>query len=347
MYRPAWSAVLFALVALVIVRPTPIAAHARTTLAHDSSLITHHPAAQAPASLDVSVDRDRVTVGDRIAITVVLRLPADAQAQLDGLEQQFGEDLDVLVIGLPEERDLGAGMKEIRVRYEVAAFRTGPARLPALTIAVTRPSMEPLALTAPPIPITVESVLPPGASPDEIRDLKPQIDLPFSPGISRRTLMAIAAGILAAVVIAASGVWLLVRLRRAPPPATPLPAVPVDAAEAAARAELDRISGLGLLESGDLHTFHALLAACVRRYLTERYGFPAVAMTTTELRARMEQLGVGRWQARLATGLLAECDAVAYARYAPARARAETNLSIAYEIVSLAPEAAAPAVPVV
>jgi hypothetical protein len=290
--------------------------------------------AQEPAALTVTVDRDRVTVGERITVTVVLRLAADAQPNLTDLERQF-DPLELLVVGLPEERPLGAGMKEIRVRYQVAAFRTGGMQLPALTVTFARPDGTTGAATSTPIPISVVSVIPPGADPADVRDLKGQIDLPYTPPVSSRAVAAVIAFVVGVSGAAALGGWLVWRRGRAPAlEGESVPAPPV-APEAAARAELDRIAALGLLERGDLTAFHALLAACVRRYLSDRYGFPAFAMTTTELRARMEQLGVGRWQARLTAGLLAECDAVSYAGYRPAPARAESNLAMAYEIVSL------------
>lgn len=287
--------------------------------------------AQQADGLSVTVDRTQVTVGDRIAVTVVLRLPAGAQPDLAALEQQFGE-LDVLVIGLPVEQAIAGGLKEIRIRYEVAAFRPGAARVPPLTVGFTAPDGSPAAATSAPVPLDVVSVIPPGDAADAVRDLKPQIELPFSTGTSPRTAAAAA---LVAVVLVGAGLlsWRLVRQRR-PVPAPPA-AIADASPEAAARAELDRISALGLLESGDLEQLHALLAACIRRYLSERYGFPAFAMTTTELHSRMERHGVGRWQARLTTGLLSECDAVTYARYRPAPARAESNLAMAYEVVGL------------
>lgn len=289
-------------------------------------------------TLNVTVDRTQVTVGDRIAVTVVLRLPAGAQPDFTGLEQQFDE-LDVVVIGLPVRQALPGGIEEFRIRYEVAAFQLGSTQVPSLTIGFTGPDGAAATATSAPIPITVVSVIPPGADAAEVRDLKPQIDLLFSTGISRRAIMAVVAFVVATIGLAGLAGWWLWRPR--PAPALPAPAAPAPSPEAAARAELDRIAGLGLLEKGDAVTFHALLAACVRRYLSEHYGFPAFAMTTAELRTRMEQHGVGRWQARLAAGLLSECDSVAYARYAPARARSESNLSMAYEIVSLTDEAAA------
>lgn len=307
------------------------------TAAAVAPLVAH---AQQPPSLQVMVDRDRVTVGDRIAVTVTLRAPEGATPDVSAFEQQFGE-MDVLVVGLPEEQALGDGMKDVRVRYEVAAFRTGDLEIPALALAVLAPGAEPVTVVSTPIPITVESVIPPGVDATDVRDLKPQIDLPYSAGVSSRRI----AGIAAAALAAAALLGLIIRRlwpRGAPPAAAPVAVIA--AAEDAARAELDRISGLGLLATGDVQTLHTLLAACIRRYLSDRFGFPAFAMTTAELRTLMEQRGVGRWQARLTAGLLAECDAVAYARYRPAPERAESNLSMAYEIVSTAAERSLPPV---
>jgi len=44
-----------------------------------------------------------------------------------------------------------------------------------------------------------------------------------------------------------------------------------------------------------------------------------------ELARRLVASGVGRWRARLVSGLLNECDAVHYAHYIPAPARAEAD----------------------
>jgi len=139
--------------------------------------------------------------------------------------------------------------------------------------------------------------------------------------------------IVAAVALALALLALILR-RLLRPRAVVLPlTAPPASPEAAARAELDRIAGLGLLEKGEVKQFHGLLAACIRRYLTARHHFPAFAMTTTELRRRMEDFGVGRWQARLVAGLLTETDAASFAQYVPARARCEQNLEMAYQIV--------------
>jgi hypothetical protein len=125
-----------------------------------------------------------------------------------------------------------------------------------------------------------------------------------------------------------------VRRVRRPRPVVSAPVLPL-LPEDIARAELERIASLSLLEQGDLGTFHRLIAGVVRRYLSDRYAFPAFALTTTELQIRMVGHGVDHWQARLVSGLLRECDEVVYAGYHPAYARADGNLTTAFEIVEM------------
>ena len=291
-------------------------------------VFTPAAAAQSPANLTAAIDRDTVTVGDRIRVTVTLTLPADAQADLVAVEQQFG-DLELLLVGLAQDTLLPDGRREVKGTYEVAAFRTGGTQVPPLTVPVRLAGGENLVPVTAPLPVTVQSVIPPGEDPTDVRDLKAQMSFPIVSGISQRKV----ALIVAAVALTLAAALILLRwLRRPRAVVTPLPVRP-PSPEAIARAELDRIAGLGLLEKGDLKQFHALLAACIRRYLTARYNFPAFALTTTELRRYMQDYGVGRWQARLVGGLLTESDAVNFAQYVPARTRCEANLEMAYQIV--------------
>jgi hypothetical protein len=285
-------------------------------------------AAQSPVTFEVSAEPDIVTVGDRIRVTVTLTAPADAQADLKSLESQFG-DLELLVVGLPQDTTLPDGRREVRQTYEVAAFRTGTAQLPALSLTVRLPDGSDVTAAGQPLPINVESVIPPDQNPTDVRDLKPQISFPPVSGISWRS---VALAVAAVALALAAALLLLRRLRRPHPVPEPMP-VPLPSPEAAARAELDRIAASGLLAQGEVKQYHAQLAACIRRYLTARYRFPAFAMTTTELRRHMQDFGIGRWQARLVTGLLAESDAVNFAQYIPAATRCEQNLEMAYQIV--------------
>ncbi|HLZ72596.1 MAG TPA: hypothetical protein VKV26_22035 [Dehalococcoidia bacterium] len=273
----------------------------------------------------VTLDRSRVTVGDPIGLTVVVRHAPDVQIRTTSIDDQLG-DLEPLSSEPPQDRAVN-GAQELRLQYRVAAYHTGVVNLPQLTFTYTLPDGSSGQVQSKgPQPITVQSVLPAGATPTEIQGLKPQVSLPI-PASQQLIWLAGIAGIAAALaLVAAGGVWLWRRHGRVAP-------LPAPSQAALARRELDRIMALGLVPKGELADHYRLIAVCIRRYLTERFGFPAVALTSGELSGRMETFGVERWPARLISGLLSECDAVAYARYVPAPPRIEADTAMAYEII--------------
>jgi hypothetical protein len=136
---------------------------------------------------------------------------------------------------------------------------------------------------------------------------------------------AVGLGAVAAVAAAIGATWLGAGWwRRRPRPETlePRPQRPA----------YDLSDAEGAIEHDPVRAYRAL-ALAVRSVLAGRYGFPAGALTTGELQARMERAGVDRWEARLVSGLLEECDAVVYAGYRPAAERRRADLTMAREIV--------------
>ncbi len=293
-------------------------------------------AQEATPQASVSVDRTRVTVGDPINLTVTIRYQQGVRILTTSLDDQLGP-FEPLSSEPPQERSVN-GAQELRLQYRIAAYHTGTVALPRFTIAYALPDGTTGQIQTPAAQsITVQSVLPPGATPTDIQGPKPQATLPL-PASQQLLWLAGIAGIAAAVaLVAAGGVWLW--RRRGRPTVAPAPSY-----AAQARAELDRIMALDLVRQGELAEHYRLIAACIRRYLTARFGFPAVALTSGELRGAMEAYGVERWPARLITGLLSECDAVAYARYLPAPARIEADNAMAYEIIDTT-EGLTPAAP--
>ncbi|MFQ5879319.1 MAG: hypothetical protein ACE5IZ_03980 [Dehalococcoidia bacterium] len=290
------------------------------------------PPAQPP-EVTATVDVDQVTVGDRITLTVAVRHAADVRVELPQTVTGLG-DLEV-VEALPLEEAVAAdGSGEIRLTYAVAAFRTGDLNLAFPPIAYVSGDGTRGEAVAPVIPIRVESVLPAGQPPVDIQDLKPQLSVPGDGVAFTRPLLAALVATAVALGMGRLALYWHQRPRLKPP--LPPPPSPAASPEEVARADLERIAALDLIARDDYKGFYSGVAACIRRYLTEQYGFPAVAMTTAELEAQMVGWGLDRWQARLVSGLLSECDAVVYARYVPAAARAEGTLDMAYEVVAMA-----------
>lgn len=282
-----------------------------------------------PVIVRASVDRDHVTVGDRIALTIVVEHDDGLTPAAPDATSAFGP-FEVLAAEPPRVRSLGGGRTETAFVFTVAAFGTGSLEVPPVTSAY-EDAGTPATVNTPAIPVTVSSVIPAGESPTDVRDLKPQLDVPGGvPAYLTPTLIVVAA---AAVAGLTTLLALAVRRRRQRP--APSPPVTLPAPEDEARAELERIAGLGLPDGGDHKEHYRLLGGCVRRYLAGRYGFPALALTTAELGGQMVGLGVDRWQARLVSSLLQECDDVRYGQYVPAAARADADLTAAFEIVEM------------
>lgn len=283
--------------------------------------------AEPPVTVRAGVDRDDVTVGDRITLTVVVEHDDGLAPAAPDLTSAFGP-FEVLATEPPRERSLGGGRTETVLVFTVAAFRTGDLEVPPLAIPYRDAAGNPATATAPAIAITVASVIPAGQSPTDVRDLKPQLAVPGgAPAYLTPALGALAAAAAVGLVLLLARV---LRRRRRPSPAVPPPSP-----EDEARAELERIAALGLPGREAHKQRYRLLGSCVRRYLTRRYDFPAFALTTAELEEQMVGQGVDRWQARLVSGLLQECDDVRYAQYVPAAARADADLTAAFEIVEM------------
>ncbi|MSQ29040.1 MAG: hypothetical protein EXR68_00905 [Dehalococcoidia bacterium] len=113
-------------------------------------------------------------------------------------------------------------------------------------------------------------------------------------------------------------------------------------AESSARESLDDLAGIRLIDAAAFEEHYGTIAIVIRRYLSDRIGFNAYALTTDELERRMTANGVDRWQARLVGGLLERCDAAVYAHRFPDPASADHDLTVAYEIIELSRPGAAP-----
>lgn len=284
-----------------------------------------------PVSVHTALDRGHATVGDPIGLTITIRYPAAVQVNTTGIESQFG-DFEALSADRPAMHANSDGTTELQLSYRVAAYKTGPLQFPALKLAYTAAGQQASA-SSQPLSFTVDSVIAAGDPATDIRPLKPQIELQAPPATTAWRRIGIAAGAVLAALLLTLVLWTLLRRERRQEAPVLAPALP--SLEAEARAELDQIVADGLLARGDYAAHYARMAECIRRYVARRYGFPATALTTAELQERMVRGGVGRWRARLVSGLLSECDAVHYARYLPAPARAEADLEMAYEIVDL------------
>lgn len=285
-------------------------------------------AQEAPAIRDARIDPSTATVGDRLTLTVEIAHPPGVTWTPPGFGAGFG-GLELLESPPPVPIEDGEAS---RFTYILAAFRTGTFTVPPLPFGFIGPGAASGTVPTPPLTVTIESVLAPDDT--SLRPLKPQLDIATSapPAIVPALFVA---GFLA---LTAYGYILLARMRRLQARQLIVPAEPAKSPHERARTALDALSDGAA--SGDVRSYYEQIAVTIRWYLSERFGFPAYAMTRTELEPAMTAAGADRWPAHLTANLLEQADAVQFAGFEPPPERREADLTTAYEIIGLTSEGA-------
>ena len=284
-------------------------------------------AQQSSVTVEARLTQDQATVGDRIGFEITVRTPPGWTASVPDLPLRVG-DLD-LMERLADQISLDG--TERQYRYVLAPFYVGDLWVPPIKVSYRATNGAEGSAFTDALPIHVGSVLPADDPGNAVHDLLPQVDLSGEPFVFPWVFAAAAGGSLFVLLVL---LLIVRRLLRSGSQRRVVQPVLLNA-EDLARAALDELSTGGLPTRRTLKPYYGTLAQVVRRYLTERYAFPAVALTTSEMDERMAQTGLDRWQARLVTGLLTECDSVHYAQYIPAQQRAEHDLALAYEIIEV------------
>jgi hypothetical protein len=267
----------------------------------------------------ISVQSARV--GDRFNLHLEVAAPKGAQVEvLSGGDSWAG--VEVLDTVATSEGDRG-GTPIHSIDLVVAAFTTGNVSF-SPEVSLTQAG-ETAVRTLPAVRLHVVAVLSPG---DKL-ELSPLVAPESIEGEQSPFLLPaeVLAGVVAALLLGMGVVFATFRFRSQNPRAS---AVSLGAPAAAGLMRAEE-----LLLNDDPVAGYRSMATTVRSVLGERYGIPAPALTTRELRRRMEGAGVDRWQSRLVGGLLEECDAVVYAGYRPAQERLTADLNMAREIVEL------------
>jgi hypothetical protein len=288
--------------------------------------------AQSPARIvSAAIDPTAATVGDRLTLTIVVEHDASVTAEGPGFAGDFG-GLEVVSVAPPTD-DAIAGRTRTTLAYTLTAFRAGDVFVPPVTVTLRGPDGVD-ALKTDPLRVSIRSVLAPGDT--SLRPLKPQFDL----GDDAPSPIVPALVVAAFAVLTAFGYVLFRRAAslRPPPVTAPVAQVTPPRPDATARAALDAIAASGLASS-DPPEYYARISAVVRRYLSERFAFPAFAMTRRELERHMQRADMDRWVGRVTANLLEEADGAQFAGVVPAIERRDADLTAAYEIVAITSDA--------
>lgn len=314
---------------------TPAAALAACLAAAPAAAQEAEPAGRTIApTVETTVSAATAAVGDPITVIVTARHAPDAEVRWPNpVEAAPFELLD------PPAAQSAAvdGGVESRLELRVAAFELGELAFPPLDVEVVDAAGEVTALATEAAPVVIESI-----GRDEggdIRDIKGPLAIPFA-------VVTLLPWIAALLAVAAAAAWLYRRYRRRSQPQALVSTLPPRPAHEVAREALDALEAAGLLERGEIKTYHIRLSDIVRVYVEGRFGVDAMEMTTGEVLDGLLRTDADRGAVADVRRVLDRCDLVKFAKLRPAISECRELLPLARRVVDVtAPVEPAPAGP--
>lgn len=277
---------------------------------------------QAQSRVSTEVDSTRVTVGDRITMTVTVEHASSARAT-------WPDSLDLApfeVLGARElPPEVSGDVARSGLALTLSAFELGDLEIPAFDVVVTSADGTEEVVPTDRFGIEVVSV---GADDSgDIRDIRGPMGIPIG-------ALWLALWVLLPLLVVAV-LWIVARRLRAKKDETARPALgplPRPAHEVALEA-LTALDASPLLERGMVKEYHIEASDILRTYVEQRFGVDALEMTTVEVLAGLEAAGV---DARFRDGLrafLEQCDLVKFAKVRPGSDASRQVLDLGRRVV--------------
>ena len=232
--------------------------------------------ADSPISIDASVDKSRVTTGDIIIYTITLRHDMDIKPSMPDFSVIAGFEVNEKLASNPLKVQ---GQIEQKYSANLRADQIGSYTIPPISISfeVTKSppgNSIPGKIRAPEVIIEVASVLNLQGEASDIKDIKGilQVDRNWTPwlfwGLNIILLMLV--------------LYLLWKYRKEKHEPSFEKTLEIPIHEIALR-DLDTLKQKGFLNRGDAREHFFELSEIFRRYLGQRYDFPAPDWTTEEI----------------------------------------------------------------
>ena len=290
----------------------------------------------AQQSVEVTIDSSLLpnvaTLGEQVLLTITVRHSQNLLISIGELTRVSDIDLSLIEAKLPIfDNPLNGGtdgMATTSFEFMITAYQLGDLQAGDIVISWLASDGSTGAASVKPPVLHIEPVRIQGDA--QLRPLRSQLLNGEPPVWWQRSEMIIASIALFTLTILIIA-WYRSRVKEA----NSSLASERNQFEDDARGRLDALQTYHLLDDETYRYFYSELATVIRSYIEIRFGFNATALTTSELRERLNTAGVGRWQARLIDGLLERCDNSVYARSHPDPASANHDLTVAYEIIEL------------
>jgi hypothetical protein len=263
-----------------------------------------------PATLKAGIDKAVANPGDIITFTLQAEYASDVTLELPDIADKFSEFR--IVDSGETAPDTGADIHIAQQWYKLQADTAGSYVIDPLEVAYTLPDGAGDTLRTPKIFLEITTLLSEEAGLNDIRDVKPPVEIlhPY------RLALIIAAVALIAILAVLIGRRVFARWRRRAAERKLAARPPHEEALKA----LERLLGKELVEKGQSKRFCFEISEIFRRYIHGRFDIPAVDLTTEEILPRFDEDGVlAESHKPIARGFLTSTDLVKFAKYLPSR----------------------------
>ncbi|KPL03572.1 MAG: hypothetical protein AMJ73_06385 [candidate division Zixibacteria bacterium SM1_73] len=277
-------------------------------------------------SVESHVDRATITIGDRIQYTLMVKSDSAVKLEPLALGSNLGafEVKDYRIYDPEKAKD---GKIVNKSEYIITTFTTGEYVIPPITINYADPIGEKKQIQSEPLFILVKSVGATESDKEDIRGLKPPIEIKGKYWAYLLILPILA-------LLGAFG-FLYYRQRTK---ALALPKIPEELKKPAwevALLELENLKDSDLLKKKEIKKYYTILSDIIRKYLERRYEIEALERTTYEVRGELKKAKAGDEATDLVHTFLCSCDMVKFAKYIPSKEEIEKGWNEAFTIVSV------------
>ena len=273
-----------------------------------------------PLEVSASVDKDKVTIGDKITYTLTVKADKDIEIKFP----EFAENLGGFAI-----KDFGSSEKSwfktktYRQWYVLDTYVSGKYSIPEATIKYRKKGQEEYQeVSTDEITIEVESILESAEDKRDIREIAGPIGFPIK-------IPWYVWVVLALIVLAAGIAFFLFKQKK-----TQSIFIPPRPAHEIAYEALEVLKQKEYLKRREFKLYYIELSDIVRRYLENRFNLRAPEMTTEEfLNSVKDNKALSYEHKSLLRDFLSHCDLVKFAKYEPAEKEANLSFESAKRLI--------------
>lgn len=282
----------------------------------------------ATVEVTASVDKNDVTIGDKINLTVQVKCRENVNATIPDLGDSIGE---FSVKNAGETKEIAKGKNGSRIierNYVLSSYRTGLQTIPSIKIEYNDDGPREGVVGTDEIEINIKGILKEGEEAADIRDIVPPVDVNTN---FKRLFQWIFIGV--AISILCFFVYRILKKRKKGERIQPIEVVKKPPHEKAYEL-LEILSKENLLEQGLVREYYYRITNIVRHYIEDQFGLSAPERTTEEFLVEMAYTNkLNNNHKKLIQEFLEKCDMVKYAKYGPSLLESRETYHLAKRLI--------------